>query len=261
MIEVRQILILALLIALSSCATVTYEKPIDRFTGLANPGQITASGKSSIDNAKKKTVAIVKSENVNKQLATVETLAQIFDKNKGTVAPDIGMLLLAASNPAAVSYRDQYRAAATGNDRETLEAIRAQLSSDRLITTIVSTIKSNVGRLILADDLPDAFQKGADYAVVLDLALSANSGFDGGAVAAFLPGTNTFASKYDMYISAIFVDKSLFSGPDVRGDGSAVARYKLISRAASDLEEAKAIRNAYAETVKDFDRKIAAALN
>lgn len=174
-----QILIAMLICAVAGCSPLRSPPTVDRFQGIANSSDLKFINKKININNKK--IAIVYSNNVSTQLAYNDKLKVELDGKPAFTALS-----------SAESFSDD---------------VNIVFDRNRLISGLIRQIKDRALEIFEATDIPDAFQRGADYVVLLDIHL------------AYTRNTNTAPSTIDaMHVaeaSLIFIDKQLNAGPDI----------------------------------------------
>lgn len=197
----------------------------DRLQGLANPGQIQLSQSRIIGSSKFK-LAIVNSVNVQPQIQSYHQFSGQFDR----------------IIKAYVSEEQKVKAdaAAILSDKVFLDSIDRQLSS-------------RFAETIRADDLREAFNKGADYVAVVDVRFE---------VADLTPEIGFFEMPSDLLtkhvadISVLLINRSLEGGPDIQIKNTYVAKGPGKGPEANIREMLSAIKDTRLNSLRRLDAEL-----
>lgn len=260
----RKLLISCLMFAsFGSWAGCTdFPAPVDKFLSIIESTQYTNAQEVGLVGAKKKTLAVILSNN---------TVAN-FDANDrkvgggcsvpilGAVAK-LGAVVTAAVNPALLSTVPEILNKSSDAKPETIEAARVALRSDRMIEGFVYSMRKQFGKVILAKDLVDAFQSGAQYAVVLDVVMGFDNKFSGGMMSMLNPfGSMPYTNTHSIKISSSYFDPQLRLVSELTSESTDVysGDAKNTSDAAS-IAEANVMIEGRKKALKDFEAKLIAA--
>lgn len=209
---------------LIGCATMHGEESPpqkDRLEGLAKPDQIKITN-VNIKGSSKLKLAIVNSANVQPQLQSYSNIAKQLDTSISSYV----------------------------TESKTLKADADIVLSDKIfLQFIISSLKTKFAEIFYANDLADAFNKGADYAAVIDLRyefidLSSRT----------VPGQITIKNVAD--VSALFIKKTLTGGPDVQIKNTITTEHKPSGAEANIRIVMNDIKNIRLKTLKDFETEL-----
>lgn len=197
----------------------------DRLSGLATNSQLKP-GAERIEQAKSKVLAIVYSVNVPKQLASNQELMSRFDGTNlvssvfagGAAAKEDGMIVF---------------------------------SSDRLLEAVLAGVKDRFKEVVLAKDLPDAFDKGADVVGILDLRL---------AYVWDSSETRKMVYEHTANTSMLFINRRLEAGPEAVANITYKQDTPAAGADANNRDFTVAVKDARTQMVRkisaEFDQKI-----
>lgn len=175
---------------LAGCASGHRDYPAnpqygDPLQGLVQPGQLQMS-RAAISGASGKKLALVRSANVESAL---RYNAAVLDWRRWATATYINV-----------------------DQQQLLNQIAEQVSTDKLfLESLLTPLRSSFKEVVLAADVVDGFEKGADYVGIFDLQSSLTD-----RMSKLMPGPLDWDNV--SRVSVVFVDRQLVAGPDVRVD-------------------------------------------
>ena len=221
---IKKLITIIFIATLTGCATfqpVASPPQRDRLEGLAAQSQIKMSHNKIVDASKLK-LAIVSSVNVQPQIQSFYTFSNQFD---------------------------QIIKAYVSEEQSVKKDAEIVLSDKIFLQSIVNSLSSKFSETISANDLRDAFNKGADYAVVIDLR------FEWVDLASKIsPGPLSEKNVAD--ISALFIKKTLEGGPDIQIKNTTISQREAKGPEANVRELLNEIKDTRLKSLKRFDSEL-----
>ena len=222
-----------MLVLLTGCASGSHrEYPVnpmygDSLQGLVPQGQLQMT-RSTITGAGTKKLALVRSANVASALAY---------------------------NAEVLEWRRWATATYTDVDQQPLlNQIAEQVSADKLLLeSLLTPLRSSFREVVLAADVVEGFQNGADYVGIFDLQSSLTD-----RMSKYIPGPIDY--DYVSRVSVIFIDRLLTAGPDVRADVTTKTYGQPLGANANTRMALSKLQENRVATVNEFDKKIRAAV-
>lgn len=223
-----KLLIPAIVLAgMVGCATPIVKEPlVDRYQNLVNGSELTQS-RTRIGGAGSKTLAVIFSKNTQTSLAFNAELRERFKTTTGSM---------------------------TFNHEAIASDVNIVLSEQGLMGALLAPLKSTFKEVRLANNIPEAFEGGADYVGILDLDLnyvSLDSKWEPSSVLHIDHAANC---------SINFIDQNLVAGPDIRAN--VLYKQETIPKFAdaNNRDFIFAIKNARTSLIEKFARNVQSAV-
>jgi len=224
--------LLSLTAVLAGCASShrpypsnpVYGEPLK---GLVQPGQLRMS-RTAITGAGTKKLALVRSANVDSALRY---------------------------NASVLEWRRWATATYINTDQQQLlNQIAEQVSTDKLfLESLITPLRSSFMEVFVAEDVVEAFEKGADYVGIFDLQSSLTD-----RMSKIMPGPLDWDDV--SRVSLVFVDRQLIAGPDVRVEVTTKTYQKPQGPHANTRIALSKLQENRVTTVSEFDKKIRAVV-
>lgn len=225
----RSVLMGLVFLGLTACTTMHgVESPPqqERLTGLAAPGQINITKAKTLQGVSKQKLAIVKSVNVDPQLKSFDQVRQ----QMGSVIP------------------------AYINDQKGVTKTAEVVFSDQLyLQALISPLKARFGSIVLAQDLADAFEQGADYVAIIDVRFEFVD-----LASKLVPGP--IHIKHVANASVLFVNKKLAGGPDVVIENTLIQQHSPMGPEANVRQILKSVQEVRLKTLQEYETAVSQVL-